>query len=87
YAVGAYASAILTGAGLSFWLALPAAGLLSGLVGAGLAVPAMRVKGPYLAMVTIAFGFIIEHALIEGGSLTGGQNGLVVTTGPSMFGV
>ncbi|KQP82651.1 branched-chain amino acid ABC transporter ATP-binding protein/permease [Methylobacterium sp. Leaf117] len=87
YAIGAYASAILTGAGLSFWLAVPAAGLLSGLVGAGLAVPAMRVKGPYLAMVTIAFGFIIEHALIEGGSLTGGQNGLVVTTGPSLFGV
>ncbi|KQP29975.1 ABC transporter [Methylobacterium sp. Leaf104] len=87
YAIGAYASAILTGAGLSFWLAVPAAGLLSGLVGAGLAVPAMRVKGPYLAMITIAFGFIIEHALIEGGSLTGGQNGLVVTAGPSLFGV
>ncbi|WP_264050812.1 branched-chain amino acid ABC transporter ATP-binding protein/permease [Methylobacterium flocculans] len=86
YAVGAYASAILTGAGLSFWLALPVAGLLSGLVGAALAVPAMRVKGPYLAMVTIAFGFIIEHALIEGGALTGGQNGLVVTAGPSLFG-
>ena len=51
YAIGAYASAILTGAGLDFWLALPAAGLLSGLVGAGLAVPAMRVKGPYLADV------------------------------------
>jgi branched-chain amino acid transport system ATP-binding protein len=86
YAIGAYASAILTGAGLSFWVALPAAGLVSGLVGAGLAVPAMRVKGPYLAMVTIAFGFIVEHALIEGGSLTGGQNGLVVTAGPSLFG-
>ncbi len=46
----------------------------------------MRVKGPYLAMVTIAFGVIVEHALIEGGSLTGGQNGLVVTAGPSLFG-
>ncbi|WP_375453826.1 ATP-binding cassette domain-containing protein [uncultured Methylobacterium sp.] len=85
-AIGAYASAILTGAGLSFWLALPAAGLLSALVGVLLAVPAMRVKGPYLAMVTIAFGFVVEHALIEGGALTGGQNGLVVTAGPSLFG-
>ena len=86
YAIGAYAGAILTGAGLNFWLAVPAAGLLSGLVGIGLAIPAMRVKGPYLAMVTIAFGFIVEHALIEGGALTGGQNGLVVTAGPILFG-
>ncbi|NEU14391.1 ATP-binding cassette domain-containing protein [Methylobacterium sp. BTF04] len=87
YAIGAYASAILTGAGVDFWLALPAAAGLSALVGIVLAVPAMRVKGPYLAMVTIAFGFIVEHALIEGGSLTGGQNGLVVTGGPALFGV
>ncbi|TXM73472.1 ATP-binding cassette domain-containing protein [Methylobacterium sp. WL69] len=87
YAIGAYASAVLTGAGVSFWLALPAAAALSGLVGIVLAVPAMRVKGPYLAMVTIAFGFIVEHALIEGGALTGGQNGLVVTGGPTLFGL
>ncbi|KQP11229.1 ABC transporter [Methylobacterium sp. Leaf99] len=87
YAIGAYASAVLTGAGVSFWLALPAATALSGLVGIVLAVPAMRVKGPYLAMVTIAFGFIVEHALIEGGALTGGQNGLVVTGGRTLFGL
>ncbi|CAO4184159.1 branched-chain amino acid ABC transporter ATP-binding protein/permease [Methylorubrum extorquens] len=87
YALGAYASAILTLKGVSFWLALPAAAGLSALVGAALAVPAMRVRGPYLAMVTIAFGFLVEHALIEGGELTGGQNGLVVATGPSLFGV
>ncbi|MHC2107220.1 branched-chain amino acid ABC transporter ATP-binding protein/permease [Methylobacterium sp. CM6246] len=87
YAIGAYASAVLTGAGMGFWLAVPAAALLSALVGVVLAVPAMRVKGPYLAMVTIAFGFIVEHALIEGGALTGGQNGLVVTGGPSLFGI
>ena len=46
----------------------------------------MRVKGPYLAMLTIAFGFIVEHGLIEGGELTGGQNGLVVTDAPTLFG-
>ncbi|WP_238245438.1 branched-chain amino acid ABC transporter ATP-binding protein/permease [Methylobacterium iners] len=86
YAIGAYASAILTLSGLSFWLALPAAAGVSALVGALLAVPAMRVKGPYLAMVTIAFGFLVEHGLIEGGAVTGGQNGLVVATGPSLFG-
>ncbi|MBX9932094.1 MAG: ATP-binding cassette domain-containing protein [Methylobacterium sp.] len=86
YAIGAYASAILTLAGVSFWLALPAAALLGAGVGGLLAIPAMRVKGPYLAMVTIAFGFIVEHGLIEGGALSGGQNGLVVTSGPSLFG-
>ncbi|MCC0805756.1 ATP-binding cassette domain-containing protein [Methylobacterium sp. W2] len=85
YAIGAYASAILTLSGVSFWLALPAAGLLSGVLGGVLAIPAMRVKGPYLAMVTIAFGFIVEHGLIEGGALTGGQNGLVIATGPTLF--
>ena len=86
YAIGAYASAILTLNGVSFWLALPAAGLVSGLLGTLLAVPAMRVKGPYLAMLTIAFGFIVEHALIEGGALTGGQNGLVIAAGPTLLG-
>ncbi|WP_019903156.1 branched-chain amino acid ABC transporter ATP-binding protein/permease [Methylobacterium sp. 77] len=86
YAIGAYASAILTLSGISFWLALPAAGLLSAVLGGLLSIPAMRVKGPYLAMVTIAFGFIVEHGLIEGGALTGGQNGLVIATGPTLFG-
>jgi len=86
YAIGAYASAILTLHGVSFWLALPAAALIAALVGGLVAVPAMRVKGPYLAMLTIAFGFIVEHGLIEGGELTGGQNGLVVTDAPTLFG-
>ncbi|MEE7461571.1 ABC transporter [Methylobacterium fujisawaense] len=86
YAIGAYASAILTLHGVSFWLALPAAALIAALVGGLVAVPAMRVKGPYLAMLTIAFGFIVEHGLIEGGELTGGQNGLVVTDAPSLLG-
>ncbi len=86
YAIGAYASAILTLSGVSFWLVLPAAGLISALVGGLLSVPAMRVKGPYLAMVTIAFGFIVEHGLIEGGTLTGGQNGLVIAAGPTLLG-
>ena len=86
YAIGAYASAILTLNGVGFWLALPVAALVSALLGAALALPAMRVRGPYLAMITIAFGFLVEHVLIEGGALTGGQNGLVVATGPSLFG-
>src|SRR5437588_3269573 len=63
YALGAYTVAVLTvGAKWSFWAALPLGAALAGLTGALLALPALRVKGPYLAMVTIAFGFIVENA-------------------------
>jgi ABC-type branched-subunit amino acid transport system permease subunit len=77
YAIGAYAAAIPMQHGLSFWLALPAAAAVAGVIGALLAVPAMRVSGPYLAMMTIAFSFIVEHLSIELRGLTGGQNGLM----------
>ncbi|HET7792643.1 MAG TPA: ATP-binding cassette domain-containing protein [Rhizobacter sp.] len=87
YAIGAYAVAILTSkAGLSFWLAWPLAVLLSGAAGWLLALPALRVKGPYLAMVTIAFGFIVEHGAVEWRGLTGGQNGLMGIAQPGLFG-
>lgn len=87
YALGAYTVAILTkDVGMSFWLALPLAGLLAGVAGTLLAVPAMRVRGPYLAMVTIAFGFIIEHAIAEWDSLTGGWNGIFGIPMPQLAG-
>jgi branched-chain amino acid transport system ATP-binding protein len=86
YAIGAYVSAILMTAGVSFWLALPLAGLLAGLIGALLALPALRVAGPYLAMITIAFAFIVQHGTIEWKSLTGGQNGLMAFAPPTLFG-
>ena len=77
FAVGAYVSAILsTRYGFSFWLALPLALLLPALLGAVLAAPALRVKGPYLAMVTIAFGLVLQHILIEAEPITGGFNGI-----------
>jgi ABC-type branched-subunit amino acid transport system ATPase component/ABC-type branched-subunit amino acid transport system permease subunit len=82
YAIGAYVVAIL-GAQLGFWIAWPLAGLVCAVVGAMLALPALRVKGPYLAMVTIAFGFIVEHAIIEADSLTGGQNGIMDVVAPA----
>ena len=87
YALGAYAVAILTvSAKWSFWAALPVAALVSVLTGALLALPAVRVKGPYLAMVTIAFGFIVEHLAVEWRGVTGGQNGLMGTFSPAGFG-
>ncbi len=79
YAIGAYGCAILSLRGVPQWAAAPLAGLIAAAVGVLLAIPAMRVKGPYLAMVTIAFGFIVEHGAIEWAALTGGQNGLMVT--------
>jgi branched-chain amino acid transport system ATP-binding protein len=87
YALGAYTVAILTvSAKWSFWAALPVAALVATLTGALLAMPAVRVRGPYLAMVTIAFGFIVEHAAVEWRGLTGGQNGLMGTFAPAGFG-
>ena len=87
YAIGAYTVGILTTAhGWSFWLALPAAGILAGLAGAVLSVPALRVRGPYLAMVTIAFGFIVEQSAAELDGLTGGWNGIMGIAPPALFG-
>jgi branched-chain amino acid transport system ATP-binding protein len=86
YAIGAYCVAILSLSGVDYWLAFLAAGALAGVVGAILALPALRVTGPYLAMVTIAFGFIVEHGAIEARGLTGGQNGLMGFSGPHLGG-
>ena len=84
-ALGAYGVGILTTkAGLNFWEALPLAVLLVAAIAAALSIPALRVTGPYLAMVTIAFGFIVESVSIEWRDLTGGSSGLAGI--PSPFG-
>jgi ABC-type branched-subunit amino acid transport system ATPase component/ABC-type branched-subunit amino acid transport system permease subunit len=86
YAIGAYVVAVLTvTAKWSFWAAFPVAAVVAGLTGALLALPAVRVKGPYLAMVTIAFGFIVEHVAVEWRGVTGGQNGIMGVAQPSAF--
>lgn len=76
YAIGAYCCALLMLQGVHFFLAMICSAIFSGFVGLLFAVPAVRVKGAFLAMVTIAFAFVIEHTLVEWRSLTGGQNGL-----------
>jgi len=87
YAIGAYTGAILTTSlKVSFWIALPAAGLLAGLAGTLLAIPALRVRGPYLAMITIAFGFVVEQGAAEWKGLTGGWNGIMFIPVPSALG-
>jgi len=87
YAIGAYTVGILTTkAGVNFWAALPVAMVISGIAGLALAVPALRIRGPYLAMVTIAFGFVVEQGAVEWSGLTGGWNGLLGIPPPSVFG-
>ena len=76
-AVGAYTSSILCSKiGLSFWVALPLAGLSAGIVGLIFGAPSVRVKGFYLAMATLAAHFIIIYAIMHLGSLTGGSTGM-----------
>jgi ABC-type branched-subunit amino acid transport system ATPase component/ABC-type branched-subunit amino acid transport system permease subunit len=84
YAIGAYTVAILTLKGVNFWLAFPLAGVVAGLIGFVVAMPALRVTGPYLAMVTIAFAFIVQHGTIEWRALTGGANGLLGLPAPAI---
>jgi ABC-type branched-subunit amino acid transport system ATPase component/ABC-type branched-subunit amino acid transport system permease subunit len=87
YAIGAYTVGVLTTKlNWSFWPACAAALALSGLAGAALSLPALRVRGPYLAMVTIAFGFLVEQGAAEWSGLTGGWNGLFGIAPPRLIG-
>lgn len=80
FAVGAYTSAILTTKyGVSFWLALPAAGCFAALVGIFVGLPALRMKGLYLAIATMGMGFIVEEVIVQWGSVTNGVNGILVS--------
>src|SRR6478752_2158030 len=88
YAVGAYTFALLgTTFGWSFWVCLPLAGLLAGLWGVMLGFPVLRLRGDYLAIVTLAFGEIVRIILINWTSLTNGPNGISDIPKPTFFGL
>ncbi|MDH3580850.1 MAG: high-affinity branched-chain amino acid ABC transporter permease LivM [Hyphomicrobiales bacterium] len=88
YAVGAYSYALLaTHFDLSFWVALPLAGALAGLWGIILGFPVLRLRGDYLAIVTLAFGEMIRIILINWYSLTNGPDGISRIPRPSFFGL
>ncbi|MBL6459248.1 high-affinity branched-chain amino acid ABC transporter permease LivM [Belnapia sp. T6] len=88
YAVGAYSYALLAQEfGLSFWVCLPLAGLFAAFWGVLLGFPVLRLRGDYLAIVTLAFGEIIRVVLINWVSLTGGPNGISGIPRPSFFGL
>jgi branched-chain amino acid transport system permease protein len=88
YAVGAYSYALLaTTFGLSFWICLPIAGLLAALWGVILGFPVLRLRGDYLAIVTLAFGEMIRLVLINWVSFSGGYAGIASIPKVSFFGI
>jgi branched-chain amino acid transport system permease protein len=88
YAVGAYSYALLAKTfGFSFWLLLPLAGILSAFWGILLGFPVLRLRGDYLAIVTLAFGEIIRLVLINWVDLTGGYAGISSIPRPTFFGI
>jgi branched-chain amino acid transport system permease protein len=98
YAVGAYSYALLAtvyfpqwfGAGItpwSFWLVLPLAGMLAACWGIILGFPVLRLRGDYLAIVTLAFGEIIRVILVNWYDFTNGPNGISDIPRPSFFGI
>jgi branched-chain amino acid transport system permease protein len=88
YAVGAYAFALaVQWFELSFWLAMPLGGLLAAAFGIVLGFPVLRLRGDYLAIVTLGFGEIIHIILQNWVPVTGGPAGIGNIPGPSFFGL
>jgi branched-chain amino acid transport system permease protein len=88
YAVGAYSYALLAKEfGFSFWILLPLAGVMSSFWGILLGFPVLRLRGDYLAIVTLAFGEIIRIVLINWVDLTNGYAGISSIPRPSFFGI
>jgi branched-chain amino acid transport system permease protein len=85
FAVGAYTASVLETRGLPFIPALLAAGALSAVIGVVVGLPALRMKGIYLAMATLAFAFIVEEVIVRWSSVTKGNRGLTVPD-PTVFG-
>ena len=87
YAVGAYSYALLSiNFGLSFWVCLPIAGLLAALFGVMLGFPVLRLRGDYLAIVTLGFGEMIRIILLNWKDFSGGPNGISSIPRPDFFG-
>ncbi|MDB5602433.1 MAG: high-affinity branched-chain amino acid transporter permease, partial [Xanthobacteraceae bacterium] len=88
YAIGAYSYALLAvNFGLSFWICLPLAGILAAFWGVLLGFPVLRLRGDYLAIVTLGFGEIIRLVLLNWQDVTGGPNGINSIPRPTFFGL
>lgn len=87
YAIGAYTYALLYAKmGLGFWISLPLCIGLTTLSGFVLSVPALRLRGDYLAIVSLGFGEIVRLILNNWDSLTNGPNGISGIPSPSVLG-
>ena len=87
YAAGAYTFALLASTfGFGFWVALPLSGLVAATLGMLLGFPVLRLKGDYLAIVTLGFGEIIRIIIINWSPVTGGPNGISGIPRPTFFG-
>ncbi len=88
WGVGAYTAAILnTRLGVPFWLNLPAAMITTGLIGALVGLPSLKVRSHYLAIVTIGLGEVINIILVNEAWITGGADGIPRIQMPSFFGI
>jgi branched-chain amino acid transport system permease protein len=88
YAVGAYSYALLAKTfGLSFWVLLPISGILASFWGILLGFPVLRLRGDYLAIVTLAFGEIMRLVIINWTALTNGYAGIGGIPRPTLFGI
>ncbi|MBL4645448.1 MAG: high-affinity branched-chain amino acid ABC transporter permease LivM, partial [Rhizobiales bacterium] len=88
YAVGAYSFALLAQYfDLGFWICLPLAGILAAFWGLILGFPVLRLRGDYLAIVTLAFGEIIRVVLLNWYDFTGGPDGISGIPRPTFFGI
>lgn len=88
YAIGAYSFALLnTKMGLGFWASMPLSIIITTAAGFLFAVPALRLKGDYLALVTLGFGEIVRITLNNWDSFTNGPNGIGGISAPAVFGL
>ncbi len=88
YAVGAYSYALIaTTFGWSFWICLPLAGIFAAFFGVLLGFPVLRLRGDYLAIVTLGFGEIIRIILVNWYEVTNGPDGITGIPRPSFFGL
>jgi branched-chain amino acid transport system permease protein len=86
YGVGAYTYALLnTHFGISFWVTLPFAGMLACIAGCLIGYPTLRMRGDYLAIVTLGFGEIVRIILNNWMTLTNGPNGILGVKAPSIY--
>lgn len=87
YAAGAYFEAVLaTRLGVNFWVVLPLAGIFTAIVGYLVCLPTLRLRGIYLAIVTLGFSEIIRLIALNWESVTGGPNGIKSIPPPMIFG-